>query len=835
MCYHFLQNWRISGFVLAALALTANAKSPPPAAPFANVKDYGYMGWVNGLQSPDFRIQTSRYVLNYNHSAFGPTALGLLAVAPTEAIALQVGVEPNLPVMLTCNVGGNGSVHAVAPESNKLFGTQVVESGKFFQRRWQKGVIPGGITTDSTITGLETAAWPDRLSLVLRVSPTEAVTAGFLEMTLKLPAAYARLVSHGSVQALVAVDGSGFIVQPSAATAALTLNPETATLSARTAVAKWKQGDSVSVGLIIYPLANNVLAQMRELASFGASPVVVTATGLEPALPSLPVSYEKDPGFYRVAIPKGTRGDDGRMRARLRLENPTAEAQVVRLNFDGTPFSLPGISAVLRDLDGNPLGIPVQLSKNWHRDTPGAFIGPWFHGLTMLTVPAKSTYECELMMVGENWGGMPAASHSQLSVIGYGTIGGQQWDEAALGNRGEALCYDMENALTKNDFTDARPLWALNAKGERDWAINVGGGSVLRYLDNNAINHTHSRMRVRYTRYGPNLTEATFAGLTDDGAIAFSYSAGLPRADDCTRGLHHIRIDVKKDTAFSRLVFYQQAGDSYGYSQGDRLAYGYADQPKPVLQWQASGQRGIVGTPLPLNGLMPWAAVTNGPADTDYKPANHGFIVRSWKAVLNGNPVAVPYLQERRATNKVSILELVPPPEVTCLKSGDYVEIDLERIYIPRSVDNYGGPNALFRQALTEYDNDSRMILREAAGNRIAANAIVGEVEQLYPLRIRAKDNRAAFHLTGGVGPVPVTFVGLHDYRRPVVEEKRGETWVKIDQSVIGNDFWQCDFNAETGTWEITFNLLTPGVYKNVEALISSPLRREFRFQLISD
>ena len=76
---------------------------------------------------------------------------------------------------------------------------------------------------------------------------------------------------------------------------------------------------------------------------------------------------------------------------------------------------------------------------------------------------------------------MAAASHSQLCVIGYG--GNQQWDQAALGNRGEALCYDMGHVLTDNDFTDSRPFWVINPDNQRNWGVNAGGGSILHYVD----------------------------------------------------------------------------------------------------------------------------------------------------------------------------------------------------------------------------------------------------------------------------------------------------------------------------------------------------------------
>ncbi len=62
--------------------------------------------------------------------------------------------------------------------------------------------------------------------------------------------------------------------------------------------------------------------------------------------------------------------------------------------------------------------------------------------------------------------------------------------------------------------------------------------------------------------------------------------------------------------------------------------------------------------------------------------------------------------------------------------------------------------------------------------------------------------------------PLPVGPSEEH-HRAPVLETAhagRGR-WRKVDQSVHGNDFWQTDYDAASGTWEITYSvpLDTPG------------------------
>ena len=803
---------------------------------FANVGDYGYMNWVDGLRDPNFRIQTSRYVLNYHHNSFGPTFLAPLESVMPESRALTQDAALGSPISLVCKVTGNGSTHTASAASSDLRISQIVVSGKFFNRRWQTGEVKGGIASAPSHTGLETAAWPDRVSFVFRFKPTNGVADGCLEMTLDLPDGYSKLMSKGEVHALGNANGAGYLLLGCAESVSLEIDAERAVVTAKTKPSHWQAGQMVSVGIIIYPVASGLKNVLEPTAVNETQPLQVSAQAIVPDKGALPVTYEKQQGFHQINIPKGSEGDNGQMRARISVKNPDAFPRLLRLNFNGDPFYIPGISAVLRDSDGYPLGIPVQLSKNWHGPEPSPrgpadFSGVWFHGLTMLTVPANATLEFELMMVGENWGGMPAASHSQLSVIGYG--GNQQWDQAALGNRGEALCYDMDHVLTDNDFTDSRPFLVLNPDNQRNWGVNAGGGSVLRYVDAQGKTRQHSRMRVRYERYGPVFANAIFAGRSDNGLLDFSFSTGIYRSDDYTRGLHHIRIAVKNNTPFNRLVFYQQAGDSYHYNQGDTLAWGNADKAEPIREWKASGNPGeIVGAPIELTGRSPWVSVTNAPTEKGYRAANHGFILRAWSARIDGRNGVAPYLQERRISPAVSILEIVPPPGINALKAGDYVDARIARVYIPRSADAYAGPDTGLREALHRHDNTSTMILREAIANHLVTRVTLGKLVREFPLEIESKANRAGFIVRGGMGALLVTLRGLDTYRAPVLEQKTANGWKPVDQSIHGKDFWQCDFDPETKRWSITFTLRHDVPYQDTTALLAKPVEREFRFSM---
>lgn len=54
----------------------------------------------------------------------------------------------------------------------------------------------------------------------------------------------------------------------------------------------------------------------------------------------------------------------------------------------------------------------------------------------------QSSVELELTLVYGHWGGIAAASHAQLCLIGWGS--NQLWEESALGSWGESVCYEPD-------------------------------------------------------------------------------------------------------------------------------------------------------------------------------------------------------------------------------------------------------------------------------------------------------------------------------------------------------------------------------------------------------
>lgn len=539
-----------------------------------------------------------------------------------------------------------------------------------------------------------------------------------------------------------------------------------------------------------------------------------------------PVSFEPALGWHRINLdgiepipPAGQENpsNDAIERVRLSLSNPGDFGKVARLLFEKTPRGIlqkigtpiTGVSAILRDREGSPTGIPVQLSKNWHSHPEGGvYDGQWFHGITQVRLPAGAEVELELVLAYGHWGGLPAASHSQLSLIGWG--GNQLWDQSALGAWGESICYAPEQIQAACTITDVRPLMVTSMSErtpEFNWTNNVGGGDFFRVFDAEGNRIPHGPMRTTYHRQGPCLTEVTYAGRVGEG-MSHRVTASLGRSDDLVRGTYRVRLDVAKPVDFSRLAIFQVGADTYNYTRERRLAVG--DAAGLRREWEAQWGGDVYrGEPIECAEADAWASLHEAERREGHESgawANRGLVIREWKARLGGEE-ANPWLAERGidlSSEKTSIVDLVPPPGVTRLEPGDFVEATIEHIVVPQFGEDYHGPNEALRAALRKHGNTWRMIEREAVGNRREVEVIAGRLLRRYPdIRIETTGGGAEYRLEGGIGFVPVTFTGLdsHDGRELWIDGER------LDQGVHGRDFWQADYDPASMTWSLTFNL----------------------------
>jgi hypothetical protein len=493
------------------------------------------------------------------------------------------------------------------------------------------------------------------------------------------------------------------------------------------------------------------------------------------------------------------------------------EATLPIMFMNEHPPAITGFTPMLCEVDGTPTGIPVQISKNWHAQPKKGVLrhqGPWFHGCTFVRLPPRSRREFSFSIAYARYGGVPAASHGQLSLIGWGH--NQFWEQCAIGSFGESICYEPGRVQRRCCIDDIRPLTTLTSPDAKPygWAGNCGGGDFLMWIDEAGRYQGFRATRCEYRGYGPCLTDVGYVEETIGGEIASRVQVSIARSDDYLRAFHHLRYDVRQAVKWQRLAFYQLGADHYNDTPVRSVAVGslngLREEWQPIRAREVYDRRGVV-----LAGEQPWisihgierAAVSQGGAD-----ASRGLIVRSWKAVLGGKPCRQPHASffatEYGKGNFRTVVELSPPPDVLGLQRGDFVEADIELVVFPADSRAYYGPNRTFGKVL-EADADTwRLVQREAAGNALQVTRRAGTVVRNYPLALTADaKGRAACDVAGGIGYVPVTFSGLKDYRgfELLVDGK------PLNQAVHGNDFWQTDYDASQGRWRLTYNLLRDG------------------------
>ena len=123
-----------------------------------------------------------------------------------------------------------------------------------------------------------------------------------------------------------------------------------------------------------------------------------------------------------------------------------------------------------------PTGLAVQISKNWHTGSTDAywagFDGYWWTGSVLLRLPPNSSIALSLALSYERYGGVPAWSHAQLSIVGYSDK--WLWEQAALGTGGENICFDPLGTHTRAFITDMRPKLF-----DGEWKENIGALHAL--------------------------------------------------------------------------------------------------------------------------------------------------------------------------------------------------------------------------------------------------------------------------------------------------------------------------------------------------------------------
>ncbi len=804
------------------------------------------MWWQNGFRHADqvFNIQTSHLGLSFDYDDFELLNFGPIGNSPSqpEALTGDNRLIQSLPKsQLRCIIGSKGKGYQATNTPGNRGNCMLIESGRYYQRRWledirlEKGAPEGEMY-------LEIAAWPDRVTFVLYFTPKNEIQDGFLVLELDLESVFSTLIGSGDFQALADTNREkGYVFVTDGCGAKLQCNSKDSVCTLRMEAGSWKAGEEKSAALIVYPVAGDCASRLDDIRQAETLPVRITARQSKPELSRINARYNRRYGAYEVELLNDDCEDskqecnDRIERVELRLSNMSSKSRRARMRFlkDGKVFAITGISAMLCDESGYGLGIPVQLSKNWHNAGENRFCkNPWYRGSSIVTVPAKEVLKLNYTSVGPLWGGLPAASHAQLCLVGWGKFpdrGNQLWDQCAIGAWGESITYDPDMNLDRSMIDDVRPLMVYAMKKDRpvkwNWTNNVGGGNFFCCWDGEGELVYNEDVKTCYEKYCPVVTDVTYAGEGADGKVDFRCRTQIYRSEDIVRGVYTIRYDVKEDLKVSadakggghRVAFFQLGADGYNNHSFEKMARGNA---KGLIEQWAPVKGGLKYSrvAMPCEGDTPWFSLHEGNSRDKSKFgawANRGLVIRQYKARLGGKQNDMPYASVYGTENgrvPSANVELSVPGDVTELKAGDYVEAKLVYVILPQYAKDYYGPNAGLKAALEANPDSWQLVHREAVGNDLDVKVHKGELICEYPVEIQAKGG-IEFEVTGGLGYVPMTFMGLRDYRGYRFERFEGGKWNEIDQSVHGRDFWQSDYDSQAGQWSRSYSvsLDTPG------------------------
>lgn len=813
MRFTAMNRWRgafvaAMGFAWAATAGAAPAalREPAVATAVPRTGDHTLLSWREGppyftgaRYSSDrrfLRLETGHFTAEFDTERIAVVGFQHLASARDDTAATQAALaaEPLPAAQLDLRIRVGNTVYSCTgrrrlpldahgqPTPPLDFPVRVIESGRLFQKFALHDLefhdaSGKRLPVDAR---LEIAAWPERMALTLIVRPEQALTEA---------SAFIRLRTAGGIDASSAEAAASW---PAAGErrSVLTLTAEGSALS-----------PAVPPGLEVRVEATD--PRGAATVQWNREELCHTVRLAAPPWP------EPTEGHYPASML------DAWETFTVSVENHSAEPRRVALKFDYAPVkAITGYVPMILDTQDRPVGIPVQVSKNWHQVGDGVdlpYAGPWMHGRTWLNLEPNARLTFRYGTTFARWGGVPAASLAQLSLVGWGYNG--FWDQFALGAFGESFCFQPGRTMRRALLTDFRPLLQRGfARDERwSWTSNVGGGDTMVRFDPQGHYVPFKRNATRYVSHGPNLAHLTYEELSADTAVRSRVDVYLPRTDDAVRVVLRVRYDVSRRVAFSRLALFQLGADYYNEPDASRIAWG--DIAGRRIERSPKPEAGAGLLPLwEARGSDPWISL-HGEARNDAArtgQASRGLIVREWKAVLGGRAVPAPFFAAvgSRGTKARLAAEIVAPPGVSALEAGDHVEMLIELVALPLSAERYYGPDEALRAALAADANTWKMVQREAAANRPRLRLADGTEVRGWPLTVPAGDGgEAGFTLQGGLGWVPMRLTGL---TRPDAVELFRVTRAGRERVVQGDParpFWQTDYDVGSKRWGVTFNL----------------------------
>lgn len=849
----------------------------------SDVRDYSLMWWRDGFNKGgkwQMNMQTGYYGLAINTLSGKIMNLGVIseqisqndaAMADNALIEALDGITTSYFATLdgkekqytTTDAIGGGSISS-----------RILEAGQYVSRI---DVMKLKFKDISAVGRVEIAAMPKYLALELGLfSPDQKRTDLGAGIRLDFGSKYRIVYSSERAATVKKENGEGFsIIVPE--DAELKVNNSQVTVIRSL---KIKANDLDALSIIIIPSAN---ASGQDAVNYlAAEQLKAEAKQISPYEGrSQKTNLDIAKGYLSVDMSRMSSNrsldfqDEDKLdeldRLKFTVTNPTnADISLPILFVKEGDFAVEGMSCMLRDAQTQePTGHYVQMCRNWHgyttdkngnyaatNDPKRIWSGTWFHGYTMLDVPAGKSVTYELTVAYPKWGGVFACSHSQLCLAGWGG-NYQQWETSTVGSFSDSFCYDIEKAHgTSAAINDVLPLLSYGKNGDKyGWPNGVSGSDFFALYDKNRKEVPLKQITTRFIKQGPCINEVKYSAITKDESVKVDITVNMGRTNDAAKATYTLKYEFLKDVEFSRLSFFSLGADKYNTSFS-KITLGNIDGNADF----ALGGKEYNGTinidynnvsegylhsdsqqciEIDGEGLFVLEQDSVMYQDNYGKPGARMMNMLSWSAEINGKHYSKPSVSIKvckamyGAYNiPCSVVELGAPAEAGgIIKKGSMVEGVVQFIPLPTHVGEgengyYGHDEGILGvQGGDEFIKN--LAMHFVRGERISLNAGKGKVIGLYPATVLVENDEAEITLKGGTGHVALTFSGVSSYSGYILEQKKGDEWVKVDQSVHGNDYWQCWFDAKDKTYQLTYNVPCSGDPENVNTfrLIKNDLK----------
>ena len=385
---------------------------------------------------------------------------------------------------------------------------------------------------------------------------------------------------------------------------------------------------------------------------------------------------------------------------------------------------------------------------------------------------------------------------------------------------GESITYDPDLTLQRSMLDDVRPF-LTQSQDRYNWTGNVGGGDFFTYRAANGSRDRLGRLRSHYAAQGPNLTDVTYAGETQNGSVSATIRTRLGRTDDLVRAYYDLEYVFHESVSYSRLAFFQIAADNYSDNDFQSIAYGNADEvihdgpaaPTGSVGYASASDRGVA-----LNGDAPWVLLRDNQRTDGLREdvACVGFVIRDYRFESAGTTTTTPHVNIVNTNNWNQYpevgFELGIPYDAASptVPAGSVLRATIEYLVMPDDKALYYGPSADLLAIPAATFGTAEMMRVLAAGNRQEVQTSVGTLNRTHPIDITCASGSALaarFTLDQGFGHVATVFRGLDRHDGWQLQRQEAGGWVSLGQEVEGNDYWQCRFDEMTQSYELTFNV----------------------------